>query len=358
MRVTFVMLGLRSFRSGGYRFNGRMADALARSGHDVDVVHHDTVPARVRGSRLLGSLHVLRRFLRYRPDVLLVSKSYSFMGLLRPVLPLFRGTPVLYLVHHLEWHDRSGAPSRSRRGLVGWFLRAGDAVWTNSRCTADDVAGLGIPRERISVIPPGLERFEADQTGKRPGPPRLLSVGALCPRKDQLTLVRACGLLGERDYRLLLLGDPDSHPGYAKDLVDEAERLSLGEKIRFAGHLSADELHAEYTSSHVLANPSRWEGYGMAVAEALWAGLPVVAADAGAVPELVNDGREGFLVPPGAPEALADRLSRLIDDEGLRREMSAAARRRGEQLYTWEDTEREFVALVESLAPSSRVSRE
>ncbi len=73
-----------------------------------------------------------------------MSKSYSFMFPLRLLLTL-KKLPVLYMVHHLEWHDRDQGVSGGRRRIVRWFLGAGDRIWVNSESTARDVASLGIP---------------------------------------------------------------------------------------------------------------------------------------------------------------------------------------------------------------------
>lgn len=349
------MLGLRDHSTGGYAFNFRMARALRNAGHSVSIVHYSTLPRSIRGSRLLGTLFLPFSSALRSKDLIIISKSYSFMPLLRTVLPLFR-TPVLYMVHHLQWHDSSGKPSRTRRALVRWFVSAGDRVWVNSESTAADVSELGIPRERMAVIPPGFDAFAFPEYSRRPLPVRILTVGSICPRKDQMTLVRSCALLEGTDFELHILGDETQDPVYSASVRREVEKLGLGPRTFFHGHLPMEELHGFYGKAHLLANLSRWEGYGMAVAEGLYAGLPVVAADAGAVPELITDGIEGYLVPPGDADSCAERLSLLISDAALREQMSASAIRRAERLYRWTDTEREFIKLAELTAAGGRMA--
>jgi len=346
LRISFIMLGFRDHSTGGYSFNFRMIRALEEAGHRVDVVHYTTLPARLRGSRLRGSFHVLTSVLKKHPDLVIVSKSYSFMAPLRVLLPFIR-IPVLYLVHHLEWHDRAEAGSRGRRAIVRWFLNSGWKIWVNSGSTADDVVSLGIAREKIAVVPPGFERFQVSDYEKRELPVRILSVGTLCPRKDQLSLVRSLADLRDLNFELHILGDESTDVLYSRKVRDEAQVGGIGERTFFHGHLCVEELHRMYNESHILANLSLWEGYGIAVAEALWAGLPVIAADAGAVPELVEDGVQGFLIPPGDTVFCSGRLRELIADDVTRKRMSDNARKRAEELYTWQDTEREFVKLAE-----------
>ncbi|MCD4847604.1 MAG: glycosyltransferase family 4 protein [Candidatus Aegiribacteria sp.] len=349
MRISFVMLGLKDYSSGGYYFNFRMAEALRQAGHEVDVVHFTTIPEKIRGLRIRTSFHLLRRVLKYKPDLIVISKSYSFMVPLRLLISV-RKYPVLYMVHHLVWHDRSGDVSSARKSIVRWFLSCGEKIWVNSLSTSNDVVSLGIPEERLCIIQPGFDRFELDPDSRPKEPVCILSVGAICPRKDQLTLLKACAGLGNMDFHLLILGDETVDPGYAEAVRSEAERDSLRGKVTFMSNISQNDLAKLYNKSHVLANMSHWEGFGSAVVEALWAGLPVVAANAGAVPELITHGVNGYLIPPGNEKECAKYLRELIDSTILREKMSTAARNAAEKLFTWEDNEREFVKLAEETA--------
>ncbi|PIE52665.1 hypothetical protein CSA37_05385 [Candidatus Fermentibacteria bacterium] len=344
LRVSFVMLGLKDYSTGGYILNHQMVDALRAAGHQVDVIHYRTIPSGCRGSRLKGSFHVLRRVLAEKPDLLVVSKSYSFMIPLRLALYVL-DIPLLYMVHHLEWHDRSGEASGFRKGMVKWFLGRADRIWVNSRCTASDVVSLGISPDILEVVPPGLDDFPVKPYSERELPLRIISVGTVCPRKDQLTLVRACGIIRELDFVLEILGDESADPDYSAAVREAAEAAGIWNKTIFSGHVSRGDLEKKYSDSHVLANLSRWEGYGMAAAEALRAGIPVVAADAGAVPELVTSGENGFLVEPGNAAETASRLQELLTDEELRKRMADDALRKGRGLNTWKASKAALVRL-------------
>lgn len=348
VRISFIMLGLKDYSSGGYYFNFRMVEALQNAGHEVDVVHFTTIPVRIRGSRIGGSFHILRQVLRYKPDLIVISKSYMFMIPLRLLLS-FRRYPVLYL-DHLEWHRCTGLLQSIRKYFVRWFLSSGTRVWVNSHSTATDVVSLGIPREKIRTIPPGFDKFNLTSAHKAARPVKILSVGTVCPRKDQLTLLKACGMLGKREFQVLILGDNITDPGYVEIVQREADSDQLRGKVTFTGHLSQKDLRSIYNQSHIVANLSYWEGYGIAVAEALWAGLPVLAADAGSVPELVTHGENGFLIPPGDVDGCANYLKELIDNDALREKMSKTAHERAMKFFSWQDTGREFVNLAEETA--------
>lgn len=352
MRVSFVMLGLRDHRTGGYDFNLKVAEALSARGHRVDIVHYTTVPRRCRGARLVGSLHTAFRVASFRPDVLVVSRSYTFMVPLRLILGLWR-VPVLYLVHHLEWRDSGGEPGRLRLAVIRWLIRRGNLIWCNSRATFTGLVGMGLEPEKLRVIPPGFTPFETTGVRKEPGSPALLlCVGALTERKGQETVLRACAALGDRDFRLVLAGSPEEEPDYAERVAGLAESPELSGKVEMPGHLRKPELRKLLQEADILLHGAPWEAYGIALAEGMWAGLPVVASKGGAVPELVTHGVEGLLYDPGDPGRMAGHVALLIDDGERRRRMGSAARLRAEGFYTWKRTCEEFVSLVEETACS------
>ncbi len=352
MRAAFVMVGDTDVLTGGYVFNFRMAEALREAGHRVDVLHYRTLPPEVMDRPLRRARYVAGELKRTRPDLLIASKSYKVML----PLALARGlpaAPLLYLVHHLEWRDRglSRGPL-ARRMVVRGLLRRADAVWANSLSTARDLEALGVgPGSSVTVIPPGFERPEQPlpDRSRRVGPPRILTVGAVCPRKAQVELVRACARLGDRDFELSVVGG-GSDEAYEAELQGEIARLGLEDRVSRAGHLERDELYREYAESDLLAQASSWEGYGIALAEAMWMGLPVVATSGGATPEVLGDCGAGILVEPGDVEAMASALGMLLDSREERLVMGRAARVRAESLPGWKEAGERFVELAERTA--------
>ncbi|MHB8079863.1 MAG: glycosyltransferase family 4 protein, partial [Candidatus Krumholzibacteriia bacterium] len=129
--------------------------------------------------------------------------------------------------------------------------------------------------------------------------------------------------------RLFLVGDDPSRGGaYAGDLRRRVARLDLAESTHFFGWVEDAAAAGADFDLHV--TPSRAEPCGLATLEAMAHGHPIVATRAGGSPELLRDGREGLLVPPDDPAALAARLARLLGDPALRARLGAAARRRVE----------------------------
>jgi glycosyltransferase involved in cell wall biosynthesis len=154
------------------------------------------------------------------------------------------------------------------------------------------------------------------------------------PRKGHDLLVAALAQLVGHPWRLDCVGPLDRDPAAATQLAALIARHALGARVRLHGELDETALAARYAVADVFVLATRHEGYGMAFAEALAHGLPVVGTTAGAVPDTVP-ADAGVLVPPDDPEALRDALERVIGDRALRARLAAGARRARTALPTW-----------------------
>ena len=236
---------------------------------------------------------------------------------------------------------------RNERGLVR-FLLGIQARWERRNTQrADRVvvpshysAGIatevyGVPEARLVVVPEPIDlaewrrRFSAVGRGEHERP-TVLTVARLYPRKRVTDLLEAAALVRRRIPRVQfrIVGE-----GPELDrLVAQHAALGLGETVVFLRHVSRDALALEYSRARCFCLPTVQEGFGLVFAEAMAAGLPVVACRAAAVPELVRDGETGILVPPRSAAALAAALERMLEDDALRKEMAMAARVRVEAL--------------------------
>jgi glycosyltransferase involved in cell wall biosynthesis len=183
-------------------------------------------------------------------------------------------------------------------------------------------------RVRSTVVSNGVDltRFSpgaaADQARRRYGPergaPLILAVGRLSPEKRLDVLLDAVSRLGE-DVSVAIAGIGPEGPS----LQALAGRLDLGGRVRFLGFVPAGDLPDLYRLADIFAIPSAAELQSLTTLEAMASGLPVVAADAYALPELVAHGRSGFLSTPGSAGDLAAHLDKLISDRSLRSSMGA-----------------------------------
>ncbi len=354
-RIVFVMLGKKDFLSGGYIFNSKMVEHLRASGHHVDVIHFRTVPQGLPDNWLKASRYIRRRILEAHPDLVIVGKSYQYMPLFR-LSPACRRIPVLYLMHHLEWMDIGNKfKARLYRMYVGWLLGMADMIWANSDSTGRALNEMGISPDTVKVISPGFHRVPVKESpeGAEAETLRILSVGSLCPRKDQMTLIRACALLEDLDFHLDLVGSTDACPDYAAAVSELLEEFDLHGKVSIIGNLDRSGMDEIYSRSRILVHPALWEAFGMAVLEGMWHGLPVVAADTAAIPELVRNGENGLLFQPGNEIDLADALRRLMTDEDMRVAMGGRSRELAQGMNDWKETGNEFEELVEDLLQGS-----
>lgn len=216
-------------------------------------------------------------------------------------------------------------------------LTAARAVIVSSTTTAATLAGLGFaPPPPVTVALPGTERASR-ATGSDGPSVAILSIGSLIPRKGYDVLVEALGRLAHLDWHATIAGSAVLDPPCAAAIMAQIAGSGVANRFTLAGVQDAAGLGGLYAAADIYALPSRYEGYGMAFAGALARGLPVVAARAGAVPEVLPPDAS-ILVPPDDADALSDALARLITDGALRRRMGDAAWVHGQTLPRWEDT--------------------
>ena len=210
---------------------------------------------------------------------------------------------------------------------------AAQVIVTSARTRQILTERFAVPAERITVALPGTDRHgSAPCIGQ---PPRLLAVASLTPRKAHDVLIAALAQLQHLSWQALLVGGDEFDPKWAKQLRQQVLALGLQQRIIFAG--GKHDLHTDYMAADVFVLPSWYEGYGMAFAEALSYGLPIIAARAGAVPEVVPE-TAGILVEPGNVGMLAAALQQILTDAGLRRRLQTGARAAALQLPTWQKT--------------------
>jgi glycosyltransferase involved in cell wall biosynthesis len=180
----------------------------------------------------------------------------------------------------------------------------------------------------------------------------VLALGAVEPRKDLPTLVRAFAELAREhgDLELVVAG-PDGWgtPAFAAAVADSG----VAERVVRLGYLEEDQRRALLGGAALLAYPSLYEGFGFPPLEAMAVGVPVVTTRAGAVPEVVGNAAE--IVPPLDASALAAALARVIDDAGLRARLVEAGRARAAS-FTWASSAAAMIELYE-LAASDRSAR-
>lgn len=223
--------------------------------------------------------------------------------------------------------------------------RTAQAVVTTSRYSASAACrAYGLNRHRVATVPEGIRLTDWEhphKTNPRPATATILSVAMQYRRKDTRTLLCAMPKVLEivPGTRLRIVGGGPQLP----ELKRLCQRLGLSGQVTFLGPVPDDRtVRREYAHADLFCLPSRQEGFGIAFLEAMASGLPVVAADAGAVPELVPDGQAGILVPPGDANALATAIGTLLADTTRRKRMGRAGRARAAG-FDWPEVARRFL---------------
>jgi len=274
--------------------------------------------------------------------------------------PWFTKRPVLAVIMHLfrgsifkEVFAPLAAYVYLTESLVAWaYRRCRFAVLSES--TKRDVAKLGIPAERITVIPPGIDlsRYTAEQresSNQRTvgSEPVVLHVGRLKRYKSVDHLLLATKLLKDRGrrFRTVIVGDGDDLPR----LKMQAQKLGIGDVVQFTGFVPEAEKILWYRRAALLVESSIKEGWGLIVVEANACGTPVVVARSAGLIDSSQDGVNGLFYDYGDIAGLAEKIDRLLTDEPLRQRLSRQAVAWARQ-WTWDGAADQMEQLIEQSA--------
>ncbi len=339
--VTLLVAGDPGQRTGGYIYDARIADALRALGWTVRVQGVDgTFPLTDDRARaeLEGTLDQL-------PDrARVVIDGLALGGLPDAVRPHAKRLDLTALVHH-PLADETGLDADARARLLDSERRAlaeVDRVVVTSAFTARRLRELDMPCERVHVVEPGVEHgVDAPARPRRTVPrdasherQRLLCVATLTPRKGHPILLEALAGMTDRAWHCRCVGSTARDPEHAAAVFATARTQGLGDRLTWLGELDDTALAAAYEEADVLVVPSLYEGYGMAVPEALVHGLPVIATDGGALADTLP-AEAGLQVRAGDAPALRRALIRWCDDTALRDRLIQGAQQARQRLSDW-----------------------
>ena len=331
--IYFAYPGDLETATGGYHYDRRLIGELRGMGVEVETLslpNCSVMPDQ-------ETLNSVGQTLAAIPDQSVVVIDGLAFGVLDEVaVKEARRLRLVALCHHplaLE----TGLDERSRQALLISERRALECasatIVTSGHTRQILIDQYAVPAERVSVALPGT-----DQTPFAPcdgDPLRLLTLASLTRRKAHDVLIDALAPLEALPWQARFVGGMDFDPAWAKSLQERANKLGLSQRIEFAG--TVEDAQAEYQQADVFVLPSRFEGYGMVFAEALAAGLPVIAARSGAVPDVVPEAA-GLLVAPDDVDGLSAALQQILTSATLRQNLQAGARKVAATLPSWVDT--------------------
>lgn len=242
------------------------------------------------------------------------------------------------------------------RPALRWTLRHAGALTAITEDCRQHALRAGAPDRSVHLVFNGtdLRRFSPSPNGNRPVDPRygahmIFACRQLFPRKGIRFLIEAAAALKPRfpDIRVVIAGDGFERP----ELIALAESLGIARDVTFLGWVPNSELPPYYRAAAVSVIPSLEEGFGIPAAEAMGCQTPVVASDAGGLPEVVEDGVTGLVVPRGDSKALAEAIGTLLADPARRVQMGRAGRERALRLFDWDRTAEQLERIYADVLP-------
>lgn len=358
MRIAFITTTLDETVGWGRYAAGFLNEARRRNGAE-NVVAPD--PARLRSSEIrwhqpFGALIDAWNLRKELKDVDVIHAA------IEPAAPLALFLSILLRKPYVVSVCGTFADLRSYSRAVRWlyrvaFRRAG-RVAVLSRYTLK-VFEREMKDAKTTIVYGGFApAARAAKKETMNAERRIVAVGAIKRRKGFHTLVEALGLLkaGGLAFRADCIGPKDPN-GYVESVEARVQALGLGERVRFTGRVSEEELNAAYAGADLFVLPSEhsgtaFEGLGLVYLEAMTYGLPVIGCLESGAEDIIQDGVNGLLVPPGDAEKLAAAIGRILGDEALWKSMSEAAPRSIDR-FRWEAVGADMDAAYRSAVASS-----
>jgi len=356
--IDLVVPGNIDTPTGGYIYDREILAGLRAlrwrtAVHSLDASFPQPTPVALRAARAT--------FAAIASGSLVVIDGLALPGLERVLVDEQRRLRLVALVHHpvaletgLDDTTARRFEDAERRSLA--LVRR---VITTSQWTARALARYDVDVSGLRVVEPGVDRRtmhgSTDPRGAAPASAaphqslNLLCVATLTPRKGHAVLLEALGDLRERRWHLNCAGSLLRDPTHVAAVEHQIDRLRLKSRVSLLGDLDNEALERQYERADVFVLPSYLEGYGMALAEAVAHGLPVISTTAGAIPETVP-AAASVLVPPGDSRALAAALASVMDDPAKRAVLAANARAARASLPTWKNAAKKFAAALDGVA--------
>lgn len=355
MRVVFVTEGDPGRMSGGSLYHRRLVGLAPRCQAEVRFV---SVPPRPFPIAAIDGPAVMRSATDGSDVVVVDSLASNTLG---PAIARRAGRHVALVgsIHQTLGGMDVGRVRRAVQTKFDAMAWAGCAhLVVASELLASQVAAQGVPTDDMTVVPPGRDVYHDDdgslpttaldlRRGRRAA---ILCVANWLPRKGVVQLLDALAALPASSATLHLVGDETVDPAYRRRVMERLGRVDLTGRVVRHGIVAPEAMGAMYEAADVFSLPSTQEPYGIVYAEAMSAGIPVVGWSSGNLPNLVDDGVEGRVVPTGDIPRLSRALLELCEDRDRRAQMGEAAGVRADKLPTWTETAEQFFAVCRHAA--------
>jgi glycosyltransferase involved in cell wall biosynthesis len=348
MNIGLVVYGSINAMSGGFLYDRKIRDFLLAAGDSVETISLPWV-SYCQGMLTNFSSKLLHYLNCTSFDVLVQDELiHPSLFLLNKKIAKRFHLPIIAIVHHLRSNEqRAPWMNRIYRTIEKQYLDSADGFIFNSCETHSVVTSLAGSSKPSVVALPGGDRFDDTITrdmvrekALKPGPLKIIFLGNVTPRKGLHTLIEALSGLPGHTWHLTVVGDLACARRYVKEVKHQIDLHGLAGKVDFLGAVTDSELFLHLASSHILAVPSSYEGFGIVYLEAMAFGLPVIGSTAGGAKEIITHGVDGYLVTPGDSRTLSAHFNDLIENRQQLSIMALAALDRFSRHPSWSDTGR------------------
>ncbi|MEA5594132.1 glycosyltransferase family 4 protein [Rivularia sp. UHCC 0363] len=362
MEKVFFLTGAKPPQTGGELYNYQLSQHLEKLGWEQEYVslHEYRHFLRLGKIPIVGDtlVSLILTVILFPYQGILVEDHYfsKYLFLTNIIQRFFRKGKVVILVH-LFYGYKSNDKFAIRR-LINKFIEQfrlsfADLIVTSSEYSKSEIVSVGINPELVHVLSPGLDRekfqLSKDRKLNNQASKKILCVGNYVPRKGILYLIEAFSLIEKQGFTLHLVGNRKNNSTYYNQLNNAVKKLNLTDCVVFHDGADQENIKQLYASSDIFVLPSFQETFGIVFLEAMHYGLPIITTNVTAMPELVEEGKNGFLVPPADSQALAKAISKLIKNPDLIAKMGAAGRKKVANSYYWEQTCSKFASIVQNM---------
>ncbi len=336
LQATFAIPGDLNTRTGGYIYDQTVLGLMPLQ--QVDVDHCELAASFPFPSTedLAATAQLLRQA---RPGPLLVD-GLAF-GVLPPELLKRLGRPVTALVHHPLGLE-AGMTVQQQAQLLDSEKKAltcaAHVIVTSPATRQTLLQDFAVPDHKITVAEPGTAQASRAK-GSGQSYQVMIAVGAIIPRKGYDVLVEALAGLPDRDWSVTIIGSKERDVPTASRLQAQIDAAGLSTHVKCAGEFAPEDMAKAYDRADVFLMPSHYEGYGMALADAMAHGLAIIATTGGAAAQTVPD-NAAIKIPPGDANALREAISALLASAPQRQRLADASYAAAQSLPRWTDTAR------------------
>lgn len=349
--ISFVVPGRLDTRTGGYEYDRRMIEGLRDRGWAVALRELDGSFPQPTSAALAAA----ERALEAIDDLTIVLIDGLASGAMPDAIERHASRLSIVPVLHSLLAAEIGLDNDIARQLETGERRALAAarlIVVAGTALIEPLARYGVDRDRIAIVEPGADPAPITRGSRQGSVLHLVTVATLNPGKGHDVLLRALSTLGDRGWRLTCAGSTTRYPDTTARLQSMLTDLGMTGRVRLTGELDAQAIAALYDEADLFVFPTLAETHPLVVSEALARGLPIVSTAVGAIPELVGHGAgaAGLLVPPGDIDALANALTRVMDEPCVRAQLAEGARRARARLPTWDAAAGRMADVLERLS--------